>query len=133
MNVGNLFNLNGRIGRAEIWIRGIASTIVLLLVLLIASAIGSSGMATFITVIAYLLSFLIGLSANVKRWHDRGKSGKWYFLSLIPIVGAIWSFIELGFMPGTDGVNEYGLSGSGSATHEPELEVETYVLPSRYS
>ena len=133
MNVGNLFNFNGRIGRGEFWLRSAAFGITFFLVMLIVNSMGSTGMASVITVVAYLLYFVLGLSSSVKRWHDRGKSGKWVFLSLVPIVGSIWSFIELGFMPGTDGANEYGPPGSGSATHEPELEAETYVLPSRFS
>ena len=130
MNVGNLFNFSGRIGRAENLFRGISGIVAYLLIALIAGAI-DSGVGVVIVIVAYLAIAWFGLSSNFKRWHDRGKSGKWVFLSLIPIIGAIWSAIELGFMPGTDGANEYGLPGSGSARSEPELEYD--VIPSRYS
>ena len=50
----------------------------------------------------------ISLALQVKRWHDRGKSGWWVLLGCIPYSGAIWSFIELGCLRGTDGPNEYG-------------------------
>ena len=45
---------------------------------------------------------------QVKRWHDRGKSGWWVLIALIPLVGPIWAIIETGFLPGTSGPNEYG-------------------------
>jgi uncharacterized membrane protein YhaH (DUF805 family) len=45
---------------------------------------------------------------NVRRWHDRNKSGWMVLINLIPIVGGLWSFLELGFLPGTKWVNEYG-------------------------
>lgn len=131
MNIGNLFNLSGRIGRAEIWLRAVAYSVAFFLVLLIAAATGSDGLTMLITIIGYVALFLLSLSANFKRWHDRGKSGKWVLIGLIPIIGGIWSFIELGFVPGTDGPNEYGQPGSGSA--KPEPVAEPHVLPSRYS
>ena len=43
-----------------------------------------------------------------KRWHDRGKSGWWWLISFVPIIGGLWMMIELGFLPGEDGTNDYG-------------------------
>lgn len=43
-----------------------------------------------------------------KRWHDRGKSGWWSLILFIPIIGALWMFIECGFLAGTEGSNTYG-------------------------
>ena len=54
------------------------------------------------------LFYWIGLAAEVKRWHDCGKSGWWFFIIIIPILGPIWKLIELGFFRGTEGWNEYG-------------------------
>lgn len=47
----------------------------------------------------------------VKRWHDRGRSGWWGLVVLIPLVGLIWAVIETGFMSGTPGPNRYGRGG----------------------
>jgi uncharacterized membrane protein YhaH (DUF805 family) len=49
-----------------------------------------------------------GLAINIKRWHDRDKSGWWILISLIPFVGPIWALVEVGFLPGTPGPNQYG-------------------------
>jgi uncharacterized membrane protein YhaH (DUF805 family) len=43
-----------------------------------------------------------------KRWHDRGKSGWWSLITLVPLIGGLWYFVELGFLGGDDGVNAYG-------------------------
>lgn len=42
-----------------------------------------------------------------KRWHDRGKSGWWSLIGLIPFVG-FWMVIELGFLGGDEYQNDYG-------------------------
>ena len=45
---------------------------------------------------------------NIKRFHDRNKSGWWVLIALIPLVGALWIVIECGFLRGTVGDNRYG-------------------------
>ena len=49
----------------------------------------------------------ISFSATFRRFHDRNKSGVWYFISLIPIIGPIWLLIECGFMSSVDIGNAY--------------------------
>jgi uncharacterized membrane protein YhaH (DUF805 family) len=44
-----------------------------------------------------------------KRWHDRGKSGWWSLIVFVPIIGGLWALIELGFLGGNEGPNEYGV------------------------
>jgi uncharacterized membrane protein YhaH (DUF805 family) len=48
------------------------------------------------------------LALYTKRWHDRGKSGWWTLIILIPLIGGIWALIELGILRGTVGPNQYG-------------------------
>ena len=56
-----------------------------------------------IIVIIFIPLFTVG----VRRLHDTGKSGFYYFWSLVPFIG---SFIVLAFMlgDGTKGRNQYG-------------------------
>lgn len=49
-----------------------------------------------------------GYAIITKRWHDRGKSGWWSFIMLVPIIGSIWALVELGFLAGDGGSNSYG-------------------------
>ena len=50
----------------------------------------------------------IGLAIQFKRWHDRNRSGGMVLINLIPIIGSIWSVVELVFLRGTIGPNRYG-------------------------
>ena len=54
-----------------------------------------------------LLSLIPAIIVHIKRFHDRDKSGWWLLIVLIPIIGAIWLLIELGFLKGTSGPNRF--------------------------
>jgi uncharacterized membrane protein YhaH (DUF805 family) len=115
---------SGRIGRGKWWLAQlvticiIISFVVLLSLQLPGKAIdgilvteSSPGIdPMFAAEFAVFAIFLIwmGFCITVKRYHDRGKSGWWYLLQFVPIVGPIWAFIELGFCSGDDGDNDYG-------------------------
>jgi len=56
------------------------------------------------------------LAMQVKRWHDRDKSGFWAFVGFIPLVGWLWVLVELNFFEGTIGPNRFGPSPKGDPT-----------------
>ena len=47
------------------------------------------------------------LAISVKRCHDRGRSGWFLLLLIVPLV-QIWPFVEISFLRGTDGDNRFG-------------------------
>jgi uncharacterized membrane protein YhaH (DUF805 family) len=51
---------------------------------------------------------LMGIIVQIKRWHDRDKSGWWILVHFIPILGTLWCLMECGFAKGTDGQNRFG-------------------------
>jgi uncharacterized membrane protein YhaH (DUF805 family) len=56
----------------------------------------------------YSLAVLIpGLAVSVRRLHDTNRSGWWYFINLIPVIGSI-IFIIFAVQDGTPGSNQYG-------------------------
>jgi len=63
--------------------------------------------AIFIIVSAIPTAWLYA-AALVKRAHDRGKSGWWALLVLVPYIGQIWWIIDLVLMEGQKGPNNYG-------------------------
>ena len=65
-------------------------------------------MAMLAVLIFSLLILIPAILIYIKRWHDRDKSGWWNLILLIPIVGAIWFLVELGFLKGTPGPNRFG-------------------------
>lgn len=42
----------------------------------------------------------VSFASVVRRMHDRGKSGWWALLYLVPGIGWLWLLIECGFLPG---------------------------------
>ncbi len=71
-----------------------------------AAAMATKGMIPII--IVSLLFLYPALAIYAKRWHDRGKSGWWTLIGLVPVIGGIWLLVELGFLRGTEGPNQYG-------------------------
>src|SRR5688572_12459265 len=61
----------------------------------------------YVYVLYGLFVFIPGLAVTVRRLHDVGKSGWWYFIILIPIVGAIWLLVLM-FTDSDPGANKYG-------------------------
>lgn len=55
-----------------------------------------------------VLAFIIPmLAAAVRRLHDTGRSGWWYFIGLVPLVGGIILLVLLA-TEGQPGPNQYG-------------------------
>jgi uncharacterized membrane protein YhaH (DUF805 family) len=57
----------------------------------------------------------LNIASNVRRLHDRGKSGWWSLIYAIPGIGQLWCFIECGFLKGQPHANRYG-PPTGSAS-----------------
>ncbi len=60
-----------------------------------------------------LAAIWMKLAVDIKRWHDRDKSGWWVLITLVPVIGGLWQLIECGFLDGTQGPNRYGPSPKG--------------------
>ncbi|MCQ4160882.1 DUF805 domain-containing protein [Roseomonas sp. GC11] len=58
--------------------------------------------------VVFWLSWWPGLAGMAKRWHDRGRSGWWSLLLLVPLLGWLWIFISLCCRDGVRGPNRYG-------------------------
>jgi uncharacterized membrane protein YhaH (DUF805 family) len=107
-----LFSFEGRIPRRTYW-AGIGIWIGLLFAFsLIGGVIGAmigneniGGILILLLLIPYMWSVIV---MQIKRWHDRGKSGFMIFVNFIPFVGGIWAFVECGCLRGTEGDNMYG-------------------------
>jgi uncharacterized membrane protein YhaH (DUF805 family) len=67
-----------------------------------------------ITGILVVLLIWPGVASHVKRAHDRGRSGWFVLLGVVPIV-AIWPAIEIAFLRGDVGPNRFGPDPLGPA------------------
>jgi uncharacterized membrane protein YhaH (DUF805 family) len=131
-----LFGFNGRIGRGGWWFGYLMTIFCSAIGWAIIVMIGTDTDPGASQILFLLLAFVVNILAmviivcsTVKRYHDRGKSGWWFWLGLIPIIGGIWQFIELGFCSGDDGDNEYG-SPPGAEQSRAELGREVSSMAS---
>ena len=116
----NYANFNGRASRQEYWmftlfmiIFGIVAMVadnILGTVFTIGEGSYSVSMGYgWIYMIFWLAMILPALAVVVRRLHDTGKSGWFYFIVLIPLVGAVWILI-LFCTDSNPGENNYGPS-----------------------
>ncbi|MCM3617018.1 DUF805 domain-containing protein [Sutcliffiella horikoshii] len=90
----NYFNFSGRARRKEYWIFTIVNFLIFWSVLYLLDITVPSDLVAIIFASVFLLVTLIpSLSVMIRRLHDIGKSGWWYFIVLIPIAGAITLFV----------------------------------------
>jgi uncharacterized membrane protein YhaH (DUF805 family) len=97
-------DFKGRASRPEYWWFFLSYVIVYVVTLLLASA--SRGLYALVW-IAALAYFLPLLAAAVRRLHDTGRSGWWYLIVLVPIIGWIILLVLLAG-EGQPTPNEYG-------------------------
>ena len=106
----NYVNFSGRARRSEYWYFILCYYIITILAVVIDNTLGLANDLTgygFITLAVLLGHILPSLSLVVRRLHDVGKSGWFYFIAFIPIIGGIWLLV-LFCTEGTKGENKYG-------------------------
>jgi uncharacterized membrane protein YhaH (DUF805 family) len=111
----NYANFNGRARRSEYWYFTLVQFITFLSLIVLSSIAGAVfGSALGGVLIGYMLFALYALvtviptiAVVVRRLHDVGKSGWFYFICLIPLIGGIWLLVLM-CTEGDSGSNEYG-------------------------
>ena len=111
--VQTLFLFKGRINRAKYWLIQLLMLVTILSLFIFGLSTGGSsndpdvGRIVIVVLFGIIFSW-INLAIRIKRWHDRDRSGWWIFIELVPLIGAIWAFVELGCLKGTAGENRFG-------------------------
>ncbi|MCF2922020.1 DUF805 domain-containing protein, partial [Pseudoalteromonas sp. APAL1] len=88
-----LFSFNGRIPRKTYWfsvLGMIAASFVLMFIAALLSG-GSESAISIIMLILYVPLIWCSLAIQIKRWHDRNKSGWWVLIGFVPVIGGIWA------------------------------------------
>jgi len=123
-------DFKGRASRAEYWWFFLFDILVYLGLILLA---GASDAFAVLFIVALLALFLPTLAAAVRRLHDTGKSGAWYFIALIPYIGGIVLMVLLA-QEGKREVNAWGpppgLSTIASSTL-PNAPATSVLAPPR--
>jgi uncharacterized membrane protein YhaH (DUF805 family) len=103
------FNFSGRARRKEYWYFQLFHALALVIGEVLVVQSGATGVFTIIFALYFVASIVPEIAVTVRRLHDIGKSGWWYFVSLVPIAGPIW-FLVLMCSDGEFGNNQYGPS-----------------------
>jgi uncharacterized membrane protein YhaH (DUF805 family) len=74
--------------------------------------LGSFGIPALLLALWSLAIFIPNLAVIVRRLHDQDKSGWWFFIGFVPIIGGIWLLI-LYLTDGTPGTNRFGTDPKG--------------------
>jgi uncharacterized membrane protein YhaH (DUF805 family) len=102
-----LFSFQGRISRKPYWL-AVAVFIAVQIVASLLDLILSGSANGILSMVASLVVLVASIAVSVKRWHDRDKSGWWYLIIFVPLIGWVWSVVENGFLRGTEGPNRFG-------------------------
>lgn len=133
------FSSRGRLSRARFWLYS----------LFIAMAYGLLGVAeaflkrngaalppafALFDFVALCVLFWISVALWIQRLHDRNKSGSWFLIQLVPILGTIWLLVQGYCLRGTPGPNDFGddpLSPAGAdlSRHKQIASVFTATKP----
>jgi len=115
----NYATWKGRSSRSEYWFFNLSYVIAFVIAAVLDNLLGTDfsisdpymgevsagyGILAVIVMLGFLLPCL---SVFVRRLHDTNRSGWWYWLSLVPLVGAIVLLVFL-CTKGTDGPNNFG-------------------------
>jgi uncharacterized membrane protein YhaH (DUF805 family) len=109
----NYAGFSGRARRKEYWMFILFNMIFALVLAAIDSVLGTYPVIYSLYCLAV---FIPALAVLVRRLHDIGKSGAWFFILFIPIIGGIWLLVLL-CTEGNHGTNIFG--------EDPKTEEQT--------
>ena len=113
----NYVNFRGRASKSEYWWAFLFNVIMFFPLGLISSAVPPLGG------LCSIVLMIPGIALAVRRLHDTGKSGAYWFMGLIPIAGGIILLIQ--FLKDSEGDNQWGpgpvaaVYGSGQFVNTP--------------
>ena len=106
----NAFVYRGRASRSAYWWFALFQ-IFLILAFKVSVSTGNSPSARADALIIFIVVWigpgLANLALTVRRLHDTGRSGWWFLISLVPLVGPI-ALLIFTLQEGTPGLNRYG-------------------------
>ena len=106
-------DFQGRSSRAEYWWAYLGLILIIIVPYILVGIFASMGITAIagliglLLLIFYLAIIIPSIAIVVRRLHDLDKSGWWYFIALVPLIGGLlllWWFCQ----PGTKGPNTYG-------------------------
>lgn len=84
----NYTNFSGRARRKEYWYFVLVQMGLVIIAMILDAIIFNSEIGLFYIVVALGL-FLPGLAVTIRRLHDTSRSGWWFLISILPLIGSI--------------------------------------------
>jgi uncharacterized membrane protein YhaH (DUF805 family) len=111
----------GRATRKEYWMFTLWNLIIMFFIGAVAGVLVASGAPKvtedILSTIYFLAVLLPSLGVFVRRLHDTGRSGWWFFIAIIPLIGAIILIVFL--VQDSHPDNQYGPNPKGMTTPTP--------------
>lgn len=95
---------NGRARRKEYWMFLLFYILIYVGLIIVESLIGSPGILVLVLALGLLVP---SLAVTIRRLHDTERSGWWFLIAFVPIVGGIVLLVFM-CLDGTSGPNKYG-------------------------
>jgi len=108
-------DFSGRARRKEYWMFALINMLISWGLSLIDIIAGTTFFALISTIYS-LLIFIPSLAVSVRRLHDVGKSGWYFLLVFLPIIGWIWLLV-LYVSEGENGPNKWGENPKGTGNN----------------
>lgn len=93
----NFSDFSGRARRKEYWMFVLFNILFAFAFLLLGTMMSGGSEENAMGIILYagyaLIAFIPGLAVGVRRLHDVNKSGWWFLIALVPIIGGIWLLV----------------------------------------
>ena len=118
-------DFKGPARRSEYWYFTLFNFIAIVIIIAMASVLANllmNELVSALIAIYYLGIIIPNIAVLVRRLHDVGKSGWFYFIALIPIVVTIWLLVLL-CKDSDYGPNEYGLNPKGFGNESSDEQV----------
>lgn len=109
--INQFFDFSGRARRKEYWIFTLTSILISWALNLVDIFLGTY-IFSIISAIYSILIFIPSVAVLLRRLHDIGKSGWYFFLVLFPFIGWLWLLVLL-CMEGEPKANKWGENPKG--------------------
>jgi uncharacterized membrane protein YhaH (DUF805 family) len=94
----------GRARRKEFWMFFLVYVIIVVALIIVESILGLSGILSGL----YSLALLIpSIAVTVRRLHDTGRTGWWWWIGFVPVIGIIVLLVFMA-LEGEPAQNQYG-------------------------
>lgn len=107
---------SGRSRRKEYWFFYLFNVLILFGIVIVEAALDLSDPEGFgpLSAIYFLAMFIPGLAVTVRRLHDTNRSGWWFLISFVPLIG-FFALLFFALSEGDSGTNAYGPDPKASA------------------